>query len=159
MSARPDRLPPLIRDMCQADVPCIAALDRQAYEFPWSAGIFRDCLLAGYVSLVMEYRQAVRAYAVMSVAASEAHLLNLCVAMDSRREGYGRLLLEDLIRRATRMGAEFMHLEVRPSNLAALALYHRYGFKRIGRRRRYYRAASGSEDAVLLARQLGRTAP
>lgn len=156
MIANPSALAPVIREMRQADVPRIAAIERQAYEFPWSPGIFRDCLLAGYTSLVAEYRGEVIAYAIMSVAAGEAHLLNLCVAASARRNGYGRRLLDVVMDRALQAGAERMHLEVRPSNEAALALYARRGFERIGIRKHYYRASSGSEDAVLLARGLDR---
>lgn len=156
MIANPSALAPLIRDMRQTDVPRIAAIERAAYEFPWSPGIFRDCLLAGYTSLVAEYRGEVIAYAVMSVAAAEAHLLNLCVAVNQRRAGYGSKLLRAIIDRAAQAGAERMHLEVRPSNESALALYARHGFEQIGVRRHYYRACTGSEDAVLLARVLDR---
>ncbi len=159
MIANPSALAPLIREMRQTDVPRIAALERQAYEFPWSPGIFRDCLLAGYTSLVAEFRGDVIGYAIMSVAAGEAHLLNLCVATGVRRCGYGRRLLDVVIERALQAGAERMHLEVRPSNEAALALYANYGFERIGLRKHYYRASSGSEDAVLLARWLDRGQP
>ncbi len=160
MIANPSVLSPLIREMRQSDVARVAAIERQAYEFPWSAGIFRDCLLAGYTSLVVEYRGEIIAYAIMSVAAGEAHLLNLCVAVSERRRGYGRRLLEVVMQRAISAGAERMHLEVRPSNDAALALYANYGFERVGVRKHYYRASYGSEDAVLLARRLdGRQPP
>jgi len=154
MIANPSALAPVIREMRQTDVPRIAAIEREAYEYPWSPGIFRDCLLAGYTSLATEYRGDVIAYAIMSIAAGEAHLLNLCVAANRRRAGHGRSLLDAVIDRAMQAGAERMHLEVRPSNEAALALYADYGFERIGVRRHYYRASSGSEDAVLLARLL-----
>lgn len=156
MIANPSALAPVIREMRQADVPRVAAIEREAYEFPWSPGIFRDCLLAGYTSLVIEHRGEIRAYAIMSVAAGEAHLLNLCVAVSSRREGHGRRLLEAVLERAMCAGADRMHLEVRPSNDAAIALYIQNGFERIGVRRHYYRASSGSEDAVLLERRLER---
>jgi ribosomal-protein-alanine N-acetyltransferase len=156
MIANPSALAPMVRDMRQTDVPRIAAIERGAYEFPWSAGIFRDCLLAGYTSLVAEYRGDVIAYAIMSVAAGEAHLLNLCVAVNCRRSGYGGMLLRAIIERAAQAGAERMHLEVRPSNDAALSLYAGHGFERVGIRRHYYRASTGSEDAVLLARDLDR---
>jgi ribosomal-protein-alanine N-acetyltransferase len=156
MIANPSALGAVIREMRQSDVPRIAAIEREAYEFPWSPGIFRDCLLAGYTSLVTEHRGEVKAYAIMSVAAGEAHLLNLCVAVGCRREGHGRRLLHTVMERAQMAGADRMHLEVRPSNDAAIALYIKTGFERIGVRRRYYRASSGSEDAVLLARPLER---
>jgi ribosomal-protein-alanine N-acetyltransferase len=156
MIANPSALAPVIREMRQTDVPRIAAIEREAYEFPWSPGIFRDCLLAGYTSLVTEHRGEVVAYAIMSVAAGEAHLLNLCVALGARRAGLGSRLLQTVMERARNAGAERMHLEVRPSNDAAIALYIKSGFERVGVRRRYYRASSGSEDAVLLARDLDR---
>jgi ribosomal-protein-alanine N-acetyltransferase len=156
MIANLRELGPLIRDMRQADVAQVATIERAAYEFPWSPGIFRDCLLAGYTSIVIEDKGRVIGYAIMSVAAGEAHLLNLCVAADVRRTGHGRRLLAAVVHRARNAGAERMHLEVRPSNTAALALYAGTGFERIGLRRAYYRARSGSEDAVLLARWLGR---
>ena len=156
MIANPSALAPVIREMRQKDVPRVAAIERETYEFPWSPGIFRDCLLAGYTSLVAEYHGEAMAYAIMSVAAGEAHLLNLCVAGKYQRSGHGRSLLDAVIDRALQAGAERMHLEVRPSNDAALALYADHGFERIGVRRHYYRASSGSEDAVLLARSLDR---
>jgi ribosomal-protein-alanine N-acetyltransferase len=159
MIANPSALAPVIREMRQTDVARVAWLEREAYEFPWSPGIFRDCLLAGYASIVTEFRGDVIAYAIMSVAAGEAHLLNLCVARNCRRAGHGRRLLDVVIERAIHAGAERMYLEVRPSNDSALALYAGYGFERIGLRKHYYRASSGSEDAVLLARSLGRRQP
>jgi ribosomal-protein-alanine N-acetyltransferase len=154
MIANPSSLGLIIRDMRQKDLPRIAAIERDSYEFPWSSGIFRDCLLAGYTSIVTEYRGEVVGYAIMSVAAGEAHLLNLCVAVNARRAGLGTRLLETVMERARLAGAERMHLEVRPSNDAAISLYIKSGFERIGVRKRYYRASSGSEDAVLLARSL-----
>ncbi|MCK6371534.1 MAG: ribosomal-protein-alanine N-acetyltransferase, partial [Gammaproteobacteria bacterium] len=72
MIANPSVLAPLVREMRHGDVSRIAAIERQAYEFPWSAGIFRDCLLAGYTTLVVEHRGEIVAYAIMSVAAGEA---------------------------------------------------------------------------------------
>lgn len=156
MIANPSALAPLIREMRQADVPRVSAIEREAYEFPWSPGIFRDCLLAGYISLVTEDRGEVIGYAIVSVAAGEAHLLNLCVALAHRRGGHGRRLLATVLERVGEAGAERIHLEVRPSNDAAIALYLGTGFERIGVRRRYYRASSGNEDAVLLARAVGR---
>ena len=156
VSANPKQLAPFIREMRQIDLPRVAALEREAYEFPWSPGIFRDCLLAGYTSAVIEERNEVAGYAIMSVAAGEAHLLNLCVAASVRRQGYGSRLLEFVLTRALTVGAERLYLEVRPSNLAALALYQAKGFEQIGVRRDYYRAPNGSEDAVVLALRLAR---
>ncbi len=156
MSAEPRYFPPLIREMRQTDLAIVAGIERSAYEFPWSPGIFRDCLLAGYTSLVLEQGAAVIGYGIMSVAAGEAHLLNLALAQSARGQGHGRRLLEHLLDLAQGAGVEGVYLEVRPSNRDALALYRGAGFEVIGRRRAYYRAVGGVEDAVVLVRRLRR---
>lgn len=154
MSAEPGFLPAIIREMRQTDLATAAGIERSAYEFPWSPGIFRDCLLAGYTSLVLEQGAAVIGYGIMSVAAGEAHLLNLALAQSARGQGHGRRLLEHMLDLAQGAGVEGLYLEVRPTNRAALALYHAAGFQVIGRRRAYYRAVGGAEDAVVLVRRL-----
>ncbi len=156
MIANPSALAAVMRDMRQSDVPRVAVLERQSYDFPWSPGIFRDCLLAGYTCMVVEHRGEVIGYAIMSLAAAEAHLLNLCVAAERRREGHGLALLHLLMQQAAQAGAEHIYLEVRPSNAAALALYQREGFQQVGLRKHYYRAKTGAEDAVVLACSLER---
>ncbi|MCL4791984.1 MAG: ribosomal protein S18-alanine N-acetyltransferase [Gammaproteobacteria bacterium] len=154
MSAEPRFFPAIIREMRQTDLTTVANIERGAYEFPWSPGIFRDCLLAGYTSLVLEQGAAVIGYGIMSIAAGEAHLLNLALAQTARGQGHGRRLLEHLLDLARGAGVEGLYLEVRPSNRGALALYHDAGFEVIGRRRAYYRAVGGTEDAVVLVRRL-----
>lgn len=156
MSADPAQLPPAVRDMRPTDLAAVATIENSVYEFPWTAGIFRDCLLAGYVSLVLEQGGKVVGYGIMSVAAGEAHLLNIALAGDVRGRGYGRYLLDYLGDVAREAGAVSMFLEVRPSNAPALRLYERCGFKLVGRRRGYYRARAGTEDAVILVRRFHR---
>jgi ribosomal-protein-alanine N-acetyltransferase len=150
MSAELKPVPAVIRDMRQSDLITVAIIEQAAYEFPWSPGIFRDCLLAGYSSVVLEHGGKIIGYGIVSVAAGEAHLLNLALSESARRMGNGRRLLEYLMELARRAGAEGMYLEVRPSNLPALALYEKNGFEVVGRRRGYYRARGGTEDAVVL---------
>jgi ribosomal-protein-alanine N-acetyltransferase len=145
--------PPQIRAMRQTDVEAVAALERTTYDFPWSLGIFRDCLLAGYTNVVLDRAGAVVGYAIMSVAAGEAHLLNICVAGELQRQGIGRNLLMYMIRRAKSLRARRIYLEVRPSNIAAIELYRNSGFETLGVRERYYKAHDGAEDAVVLVRQ------
>lgn len=145
--------PPSIRSMCQADIPAVAAIERSTYSFPWSDGIFRDCLLAGYTNLVLDHDGDVVGYGIMSVAASEAHLLNICVADGFRRRGIGRQLLEYMMQIARAAAAERVYLDVRPSNRPALQLYESAGFDVIGVRENYYKAHAGKEDAVILVRR------
>lgn len=150
MIAAVEELPPVIRAMRQADVECVAAIESDTYDFPWSPGIFRDCLLAGYTNVVLDRAGEVVGYGIMSVAAGEAHLLNICVAEAYRGRGIGRGLLNYLLRRARTFRAERIFLEVRPSNERALRLYRKMGFERLGMRQGYYKAHDGNEDAVVL---------
>lgn len=141
-----------IRPMTASDLPEVLDIERVSYDFPWNQGIFEDCLSMGYRALVVnEGATAIRGYGLMSVAVGEAHLLNLCVAPLCRRTGMARYLLGQLIESARRDDAYVMFLEVRPSNRAALALYHQAGFATLGRRRAYYPAINGREDAVILS--------
>ncbi len=140
--------------MQPTDLRSIASVERAAYEYPWSVGIFRDCLLAGYYCLVLELDGRVMGYTIMSIAASEAHVLNLCVHPDAQHYGYGRRLLNALLAKARDSKVDKVFLEVRPSNAVALALYRSSGFEEIGIRPGYYQARQGREDAVILAATL-----
>ncbi len=145
----------LIRAMQSADLKAVATVEKAAYVYPWSLGIFRDCMLAGYHCMVLDVDGHVGGYGIMSIAASEAHLLNICVHPDWQSLGYGRRMLNALLNRAGHAGAETVFLEVRPSNSVALSLYHSVGFRHISVRPGYYQAEGGREDAVVLAMPLG----
>jgi len=144
----------VIRPMRGLDVAEVVAIERASYQFPWSEGIFRDCLRVGYVCRVVTVSRAVMAYGVMSFGAGEAHILNLCVTESWRCRGVGRRLLGALIERATSAGMSEAFLEVRPSNTSAIRLYQALGFEQVGMRRGYYQAVGGREDAAVLRRVL-----
>jgi [ribosomal protein S18]-alanine N-acetyltransferase len=156
MATAPELLAPelVIRAMRGSDVPDVVAIERGSYQFPWSEGIFRDCLRVGYVCRVVTVSRQVMAYGVMSFGAGEAHILNLCVAEAYRCRGIGRQLLNSLIERAGAAGMADAYLEVRPSNTTAIRLYLALGFEQVGMRRGYYQAANGREDAAVLRRAL-----
>jgi [ribosomal protein S18]-alanine N-acetyltransferase len=138
------------RPMRAGDVAEVVTIERAAYQFPWSEGIFRDCLRVGYVCTVVVAGAEVVGYGVMSVGAGEAHVLNLCIAEGHRCRGAGRQLLQDLLRCASSAGAAEAFLEVRPSNTTAIRLYLALGFEQVGMRRGYYQAVNGREDAAVL---------
>ena len=140
----------LIRPMSENDVPEVIAVERASYQFPWSEGIFRDCLRVGYVCRVVTVNDAIIGYGVMSVGAGEAHILNLCIGDSYRCRGVGRRLLTYLIERGTAAGMSEAFLEVRPSNTSAIRLYLSVGFEQVGMRRGYYQAVGGREDAAVL---------
>lgn len=145
----------VIRQMRALDVADVVAIEHAAYQFPWSEGIFRDCLRVGYVCRVVTVAQVLMGYGVMSTGAGEAHILNLCVGESFRCQGLGRALMLELIDRAATAGVREAFLEVRPSNTAAIRLYQSMGFVHLGMRRGYYQAAMGREDAAVLRLAIG----
>jgi ribosomal-protein-alanine N-acetyltransferase len=140
--------------MIHDDLPLVSDIERRSYEFPWSHGVFRDCLLAGYVCIVIERGEEVAGYAILSIAAGEAHILNLCVDPIFRVHGYGTRLLDEILERAQLAEVKEVFLEVRPSNSSALSLYRKKGFRQIANRPAYYQAREGREDAAVLAKTL-----
>ena len=143
-----------MRPMRQADVEAVVAIEQRAYPFPWTAGIFRDCLRAGHHCWVLEAGGTIIGYGVLSAAAGEAHILNVCIDPDRQGAGLGRRLLRRLVDLARWHQAEQVFLEVRPSNPKAIALYRSEGFNEIGTRPNYYPAAKGREDAIVMAMAL-----
>jgi len=140
--------------MTHDDLSIVSDIERRSYEFPWSHGVFRDCLLAGYQCLVLSLEERVGGYAILSIAAGEAHILNLCIEPNARALGYGERLLDELLYRARSAAVEEILLEVRPTNETALRLYRKKGFHKIAARPAYYQAHDGREDAAVLAKKL-----
>lgn len=146
-----------IRPMLESDVAAVVCIEHASYTFPWTEGIFRDCLRVAYTCRVAEIDSAVVGYGILCVGAREAHLLNICISEAYRCQGVGRRLLHHLLQLAVRLGAEDAFLETRPSNLVALHLYRSLGFVQVGMRRGYYQAIGGREDAVVLKRRIDRS--
>jgi len=144
----------VIRGMKHEDLAHVSDIERRSYDFPWSHGVFRDCLLAGYQCVVLERDGAVAGYGILSVAAGEAHILNLCIEPSLRSYGYGARLLDDILSRARIASVREIFLEVRPTNTNALALYKKRGFHLVANRPAYYQARQGREDACVLAKKL-----
>ena len=145
---------PVLRPMYEEDLDAVMEVELRAYPFPWTRGIFQDCLRADYPGRVLTQGGGVVGYGMLSLAADEAHVLNVCVDPLCQSRGHGRRLLRELVRVARQRGAQRVFLEVRPSNLSAIALYHSEGFNEIGRRPRYYPADNGREDALVMAMEL-----
>ena len=144
-----------LRAMRPQDLPAVAALERASYDFPWSEGVFADCLRVGHPCWALWVGDDLAGYGILSVGAGEAHVLNLCIAPSRRSQGLGRFLLLRLLDVAGWHGVQRVFLEVRPSNPRAQALYDSVGFVQIGRRPRYYPALDGREDAIVMALETG----
>lgn len=142
------------RAMRIEDISRVMEIETQGHHHTWTEGIFQDCLRVGYLCWVMEVDGTVQAYGLVSVAANESHILNICVAREYQRLGLGRKMLHKLLAEAEQQGVDFIYLEVRETNVPAITLYDGEGFSRLGVRKKYYPADGGREDAVVFAKAL-----
>ena len=142
------------REMSAPDLDDVMLTETRGYAFPWTRGIFEDCLRSGYECRVLLLDGRVAGHGVISAAAGEAHLLNVCVRREHRGQGLGRLFVRYLLGRASVLGATTLFLEVRPSNRSAVALYRSIGFDEVGLRKDYYPSSTGREDALVFAMPL-----
>tara|TARA_Y100001935_G_scaffold223408_1_gene198820 strand:+ start:53195 stop:53671 length:477 start_codon:yes stop_codon:yes gene_type:complete len=144
-----------IRDMKIDDVDKVFMNELHSFTYPWTKGIFHDCLRVGYNCLVAEFNNKIVGHAVLSASYGEAHLLNLSVAPDYQNNGIGRILLRRASRLAIEQGMDTIFLEVRISNVGAQSLYQSEGFCEVGRRNGYYpHATNGREDAIIYAKPI-----
>jgi ribosomal-protein-alanine N-acetyltransferase len=141
------------------DLDRVVENETRSYAFPWTRNVFCDCLSSQYECWVAERDGVIVGHGIMTVGANEAHLLNVCVRRDEQGQGIGRQITVQMIDRAQHRAANVVYLEVRPSNRIAAALYDSLGFREIGRRKDYYPAERGHEDARVLALTLPPLAP
>ncbi len=144
-----------LRPMQLDDLDAIMQIEPTIYSHPWTRGNFSDSLNSGYSAWILEDAGEVIGYALMMMVMDEAHLLNLSIAKAYQKQGLGRYLLEHMLTIARTHKAAHMFLEVRPSNISAIALYENLGFCEMAVRRGYYPAdpkisKTGREDAVLM---------
>jgi [ribosomal protein S18]-alanine N-acetyltransferase len=143
-----------VRRMQLADLPDVLKNERLGYMYHWTEGIFRDCLRNGQECWLLISSNLNVGHAILSIAAGESHLLNVCVHPDFQGHGFGRILVEHVLERARAGKASTIFLEVRPSNVAACELYDKLGFNEVGIRENYYPSKVGREDALVLAKEL-----
>jgi len=138
------------RAMTDADLDAIMEIEPHIYSHPWTRGNFADSLKSAHSAWVLLHNEKIIGYALMMMVLDEAHLLNLSISQPYQKQGLGRLLLEHMIRIAQALNAANMFLEVRASNISAIALYENIGFNEMAVRRGYYPAHHGREDAILM---------
>ncbi len=132
------------------DLDTVMAIEPQIYSHPWTRGNFSDSLNAGHSAWVLVQDNKIIGYALLMIVLDEAHLLNLSIAKTYQKQGLGRYLLEHMLEISKKYQAVNMFLEVRASNVSALALYENMGFNEMAVRRNYYPATHGREDAILM---------
>ena len=131
------------------DLPSVMKIDALSLPRPWSAAIWRGELGSPYgLYLVLEERGEVVGQIGIRHVLGELHITTIAVKPEYRRRGYARALIGAAL--DSYPNASHVHLEVRPTNVEAIALYESLGFRKTGRRPRYY----GDEDALLMTLNL-----
>ena len=144
--------PLTIRTLSLGDLPQVMAIERRSFSTPWSLAMFGlELSKPSGISLAALQGERLVGYLVCSRYADVWHVMNVAVDLDLRRRGIGRALIEALFERADRRGERYT-LEVRPSNVSAVAMYERLGFGSAGRRRGYYH--DNREDALIMWREV-----
>jgi ribosomal-protein-alanine N-acetyltransferase len=141
----------IVRRMTLTDVDAVHDIEAASFAMPWSRGSFEDELTENPCAryLVAEEQGQIVAYAGAWMVLDECHITNIAVRSGERGRGLGRLITTSLIQYAANLGAGYMTLEVRRSNLTAQSLYKSLGFMQVGCRRGYYE--DNGEDALLMA--------
>ena len=142
----------IIRNMCSEHVSQVAALEKRCFSDPWSENSVASELenpLSFW--LVAEEEGQILGYVGSQTVLDETDMMNIAVHPDYRRKGIANRLITELIDGLKRRGSRMLTLEVRSSNLPAIALYSSYGFQQIGLRKNYYR--NPKEDALILRKE------
>jgi [ribosomal protein S18]-alanine N-acetyltransferase len=132
----------------------VVAIERRAYDHPWTRGNFADSLRSGYQAQLLLAGDEIIGYFVAMQGVDEVHLLNITVDPQHQGQGWGRVMLDALALWARSQKAQWLWLEVRISNKRAQQVYTRYGYRRVGERRGYYPAQNGREDAIVMSYKL-----
>lgn len=155
MSALPNTAEAGFEPMTEGHLGEVVAVERRVYEHPWTRGNFADSLRCGYHARILAAGAAVLGYYIAMKGVDEVHLLNLTVAPEHQRQGWGRVMLDALALWARGECAQWLWLEVRASNTRAQRIYERHGYLRVGERKHYYPAGTGRrEDAVVMSLKL-----
>ena len=140
---------PVLRRMRDVDLPAVMEIDALSLPRPWSAAIWRGELESPHaLYLVVEEGGGISGHIGVRHVLGELHVTTIAVRPERRRRGHARALIGAALAAYPR--ARCVHLEVRPTNTAAVALYESLGFRVTGRRPRYY----GDEDALLMTLDL-----
>ena len=143
----------VVRPMREQDVTQVAAIECAATEFPWPQSQFASSLSGTHHCMVLEVDGVAVGFSVFSSVLDESELLNIAVAPEQQGCGYGRQLLLCGLKQLVADDIKRCFLEVRVSNTSAQALYQSLGFKVAGKRKQYYPARNGREDALVMSRE------
>ena len=141
----------LLRSLVEEDLPAVLAIEESSFRSPWTRASFLHELRSPHSQLtVAEQQGAIVGYLCCWYVADEVQILDIAVHPGARHQGIGERLLRHALGVGRRRGAQLANLEVRRSNLPALALYQKFGFREEAVRHRYY---ADGEDALLMIRR------
>lgn len=138
-----------VRTIRNEDLAEVLAIE-QMQNSPWSEGQLKTCFGPPYVGLVLESDQKIIGFIIWFVAADICEIVNIAIAKEYQRQGYGYIIFNAALNEVGKQGVKEVYLEVRVSNIAAIALYHKLGFVKVGVRKEYYLTDIGSEDGFIL---------
>jgi ribosomal-protein-alanine N-acetyltransferase len=142
-----------IRQMEIKDLPEIMDIEMSSFSIPWSATAFiNEINKINSLTKVAEFQGKVIGYICINYIFNEAHILNLAVHPDYRRQGIATALMKDALSNLFKKGCIYFYLEVRESNIIAQRFYKKFGFKTVGKRKGYY--LSPNEDAIIMMLRL-----
>lgn len=141
-----------LRDMLRADLDQVLEIERKSFQQPYSRQIFEQELKIQVATLwVALHRKKIVGYIDFWLIRDEMELISIAVHPDYKKTGIGETLMQEMMRYAHRHAARFIHLDVRESNRGAQRLYEKFGFTKVGIRRRYY--SDNQEDAIIMKKE------
>jgi ribosomal-protein-alanine N-acetyltransferase len=141
-----------------ADSPALSVLHREDFVRPWTGGEFAGLLeqdtVFGYGAREVGHgAKAPVGFVLARLAGGEGEILTIAVARSQRRQGLGWQLMDAVLRELHAERAEALFLEVDETNVAAIALYRRLGFREVGKRANYYQSSENGPTGALVMRR------
>lgn len=156
--AMKDNVMQKVRPMQLADINQVHHIELHAHRIPWSRDLLTDCVLVGYDARVLEIVNSsepiIVGYIISRQQLNLYHILNLCISLPYQHQGFGKHLLQTVLSSLPSSELDTIMLEVRPSNLPAIALYESLGFFRDSIKPAYYKDEGSEEDALVLKKIL-----
>ncbi|GAB2915374.1 ribosomal protein S18-alanine N-acetyltransferase [Rheinheimera gaetbuli] len=134
------------------DIAAVLRIEQAANSYPWTEASFASSFAESYFSYkLLDNAGNIVGFYIAQLILEQLELFNICVAPTQQGKGYGHILMQHFLQEGAARGATDVFLEVRSSNLSAIALYQRYGFTQTGLRKGYYVSRTGKEDALLMS--------
>jgi len=140
-----------VRKMEESDIPLVALIEKECFSSPWTkAGLLTETKNPSAEFFVLESENNLAAYMGMHIVLDECYIANVAVKKDFRKRGFGKILVENALTVAKQKGCAFITLEVRVGNLAAISLYEKCGFEKVGERKNFYTCPT--ENALIMTK-------